>query len=292
MDRPLFPCILLLAVVAMTSCAGSEFDRPARERIQVGVLPDQEPSALRERYDPLLEHLTAATGLEMELLIPGDYAELLDWFDEDRVQLAWFGGRTFLEAESRSDALPLVSRDIDREFTTDFLVASSGRARSLMDLEGATLAFGPVLSTSGHLMPREHFRREGIDVEAFFGAVRHSEGHDQTAIWVRDGQVDVGAINSEVVDSMFRDRRLTAADVRVIQTTAPYQDYVWAVRPDVAPSTLVLLRDAFMELEIRVPEHAAILSTQGARGFIPVAPGSYSELREARKRMPADGKGS
>lgn len=275
---------VVAALLALTaSCAPSDPAAPRSGPFRIGVLPDQEEAELRGRYEPLLVYLSNATGLEMELRVPADYGALLDEFDAGRIDLAWLGGLTFAQAELRSGALPLVSRDVDLEFTSDFLVSASSTARGLEDLEGAVLAFGPPLSTSGHLMPRYFLRELGIDVDLHFSEVRHSSGHDETTAWVRDGVVAVGAANSIIVERMFADGRLGQDDVRVVARTPTYQNYVWAVPPDLDRAVRDRILDAFLALDGSTAEGAAILHEWGARGFLPVSTANYEALREAAR---------
>lgn len=283
--RRLALLILLPLPVALACACSTERDRPrpGSDRVRVGVLPDLAPDALRSQYEGLVRHLAASSGLDVELVLPDSYDDLLDRFHDDRVDLAWFGGLTFLRAELRSGAVPLVMRDVDQDFTSDFLVARSNDATSVRELAGATLTFGPRLSTSGHLMPRAHLARLGIGPETFFSDVRHSSGHDETALLVQDGRIDVGAANSLIVEAMFEDGRLSADRVRVLDRTPPFRNYLWAAHPNLSPDTKTALRDAFLELQADVPAHAEILRRQGAGGYVPVSRSDYDELyRTAR----------
>ncbi len=280
-----FVSILVFVALAVTGCASTEPGDSVDGKLRVGVLPDQAPEMLLEQYSPLVEHLSAHTGREIELLLPTSYEELLNWFHEDRIQLAWFGGLTFLSAERKSDARALVMRDVDLKFTSEFLVARSRRENSLQEFVGARLAFGPTLSTSGHLMPRYFMKKEGIIPETLYAEVRYSTGHDQTARWVQDGEVDIGAVNSIVVESMFDDGTLSADLVRVLQTTTPYRDYVWAVRSDLAPSLRNALQDGFLALQMNDPEQAEILRALGTGGYVPATRSDYDDLRHAAVLM-------
>jgi phosphonate transport system substrate-binding protein len=251
--------------------------------LRVGVLPDQSQVELESRYEPLIAYLQQSLGREVELLVPTSYADLLDVFDQGLLDLAWFGGLTFTRAVNRSGAVPLVMRDIDLEFTSVFLVPRLAEGHELHDFGGKSLAFGPSLSTSGHLMPRHHLVDQGIDPEAFFSDVRHSAGHDQTASWVQAGQVALGAVNSLVLETMIQDGRLDRDRVRVLDRTAPYQNYVWVVPAELDQDGLVRLRDAFLELDRTLPEHERVLAALGAGAFLPASSAQFDGLREAAR---------
>ena len=223
----------------------------------------------------LVGYLQDATGLEISLSISSSYEDLVDDFTSGRVQLAHFGGLTFVQAEQQSGARPLVLRDVDLRFSSCYLVPASDARGSLADYEGEEFSFGPMLSTSGHLMPRHFLAKQDIVPEAFFASVRHSSGHDQTADWVCDGTVSIGVASCDIVRSMFADGRLSADVLRILKTTPPYVDYVWAVQRSLDASVTSRLRDAFLGLDPTDPAHGAILSANGTTGYLPAGSGDF-----------------
>lgn len=273
---------ILLLCLAMFVC-GCDDDRQPYPAIAIGVLPDQSQANLSARYEPLVDYLRATTGLDVSLSIPSSYEELVDDFAAGRVQLVHFGGLTFVQAEQRSGARPLVMRDVDLRFTSCYLVPASDVRRSLTDFEGEDFSFGPVLSTSGHLMPRHFLTKQDIVPETFFSSVRHSPGHDQTAGWVANGTVTIGVSNCDIVRSMFADGRLSADNLRILETTPPYVDYVWAVQPSLDASLTNQLRDAFLALDPTNPAHRTILSANGADGYLPAGAGDFRDVRAAAR---------
>ena len=115
-----FPLLIVLCTVA----AGVYFVlRPALHHettplvMRVGVLPDEGVESLRKWYAPLLDYLSAKTGLEFQLVLPSGYGELLRMFGNREVELAYFGGLTFVQAFDTYAAAPLVMRDVDTRFT-------------------------------------------------------------------------------------------------------------------------------------------------------------------------------
>jgi len=267
--------------VALAACDRSGGRAPeAHPRLRVGVLPDEAEARLRAHYDPLLAYVSAATGLDLDLYIPSDYGDLLDAFDAGAVDLAWFGGLTFSRAQQRSNALPLVSRDVDVRFTSSFVVRSDAEGSSIEAFAGKPLAFGPRLSTSGHLMPRAFLEARGIQPESFFGAVKYSAGHDETLAFVADGVAAIGAVNSVIAEAILGDG---GHDLRIVAATPPYQNYVWATPETLDAGVRGALLDAFLELDPAVPEHAVLLSELGAGGFLPVGAEAYIPVRQAAR---------
>lgn len=249
--------------------------------IKLGVLPAQSTESVVAKYSPLVDYLSRTTALEFELIISKDYAAMLDDFDARRVDIANLGGFTFIEAERRYNAEPLVMRDTDLNFASCYLVPGTDNRRSVEQFEGEVFGFGPELSTSGHLMPRYFLTDKGLDPDMFFGSIRHSSGHDETAAWVRDGIVAIGVANCFIADSMNADERLRQGEVRVLATTPAYSNYVWTVQHDIDPSLKSQLRDAFMALDAVDPEHGAILKRLGAAVYLPAGSADFNDVRRA-----------
>ncbi len=246
--------------------------------LRIGVLPDQSPESLRRRFTPLLDYLSMRLNIEVELRLPGSYQDLLDQFHAQEIDLAYFGGYAYIKANQLDQARALVMRRIDTRFTSVFVVAAGSDARELVDTRGQRIGFGSQLSTSGHLMPRYFLEQMGMVPEDFFSRVDFSGAHDRTAFWVRDGIVDVGALNATTFRSMLEDNRLEPGQLSVLWETPPYADYVWALHPSVGDDLGHAIRDAFLALSPDRDDHRAILDALDASGFIPADPSYFENL--------------
>lgn len=274
---------LVLAVLASGCTGESEHDLLTPDVIMIGVLPDQSPEQLVEKYAPLVDYLEEQTSFSIGLVIPADYESMLDDFSARRVHVANFGGLTFIRAERSDNAEPLVMRDVDLDFASCYLVRSTDSRQSIGEFGGETFSFGPRLSTSGHLMPRYFLQTSGINPETFFGSVRHSPGHDKTAEWVRNSEVVVGVANCIIIETMFVDGRLGQDEVRILETTPAYVDYVWAVNEKLDPEIKIRLRDAFMDLNATYPAHQKILQKLGAHAYLPAGRTDFNDVRRAAR---------
>jgi len=263
----------------LSACSGPEKE-PSNEILRIGILPDEGEKTLRKRYMPLFDFLSQETGLPYELVIPNSYEELVRIFGEGQIDLAYFGGATFVRVYSEYGAVPLAMRDVDSRFASTLVVADEC-FKNLEELQGKRFGFGSELSTSGHLMPRYFLQVErSVNPEKYFSSIQYSGKHDRTAYWVRDGKVDAGFVNSEIMRGMLADGRLQPGDIRTIWTTPPYADYVWAVHPQVHPVDREKLQRAFLQLSVDNPQHEVILSNLSATGFYPASITDFSKLQQ------------
>lgn len=294
MKSKLMTGLMLLAVsFSMVSCDGErqrrDIDGNQQSRdidvLRIGILPDQTGDASANPYQGIFDRLEEETGIRVELVVPPSYEALTEMFRREELDLAYFGAVTFLKAHREHGASPLVMRDVDMNFTSHFLVKNDSKATKISDLRGGTLAFGSKLSTSGHLMPRHFMKQDNIVPEEFFGEVLYSGAHDRTALWVRDGKADIGVANSKVVDRMYRDGVLTQDQVRILSTTAPYPDYVWAIQVYVPEDLRIEIGNVFTDLSRNNARDQEILIAAGASHFVPASMEDFEGLQKIADQL-------
>lgn len=252
------------------------------DSITVGVLPFDAPEVLRARFEPLVRFLSAESGIDMELHIAESYESLVASFGRREVLLAYFGSVTFLEANSKFGAVPLVMQQLDSRFTTVLVTPADQPITDLNELRGLRIAFVSRLSTSGHVMPRFFLANASVRVEeGVFSEVTYTGSHEATVRAVEEGLVDAGFAEHFTVREMFADGRLDRAQVRISWESPPYVNNVWAIDSDLDETLRLRLREAFLELAPGHPEHDEILAAQGAQGFVPVAISDLDPIRAA-----------
>ena len=272
-----------LAAVAGLALSLSITATHAAETLRVSAIPDEAPTELIRKFKPLGEYLEQQLGMPVKFTPVSDYAAVVESLASDRLDLAWLGGFTFVQTRLKTgDAIPLVQREQDEQFTSKFITADP-EVKSLADLKGKTFAFGSVSSTSGSLMPRYFMLKDGIEPEQYFKRIAYSGAHDATAAWVEAGKADAGVLNASVWDKLVAAGKVDTAKVRVISTTPPYYDYNWTVRGNLDPALVEKIKAAFLALDPANPEHKAILDLQAASRFIETKPENYAGIEEAAR---------
>ncbi|CAG1018897.1 putative ABC transporter phosphite binding protein PhnD1 [Burkholderiaceae bacterium] len=253
--------------------------------LRVSAIPDEAPTELQRKFKPLGDYLKKETGLEVQFTPVTDYAAVVEGLANNKIDMAWLGGFTFVQAKLRTNgaALPIVQRAEDEKFTSKFIVPADSQAAILADLKGKTFAFGSASSTSGHLMPRFFLARDGIDADKDFKAVAFSGAHDATVAFVASGRADAGVLNASVYDKLVEMKNPNVAKVRVLATTPTYYDYNWTVRPGLDAALTKKLTEAFLKLDPAKPEHKQIMDLQRASKFVPTKASNYDGIEAAAK---------
>ena len=273
----------LIALAGLAAAASSPLAQPAV--LRVSAIPDEAPTELQRKFKPLGDYLKKETGADVQFTPVTDYAAVVEGLANNKIDLAWLGGFTFVQAKLRTNggAVPIVQRAEDEKFTSKFIVPAASPVRTLAELKGKSFAFGSPSSTSGHLMPRFFLQKEGIDADKDFKTVAFSGAHDATVAFVASGRADAGVLNASVWDKLMETANPNAAKVRVLATTPPYYDYNWTVRPGLDAALTRRLTDAFLKLNPANPEHKEILGLQRASKFIATKASNYDGIEAAAR---------
>lgn len=268
----------LFSLAALAPVAQAE-----QQVLRVTAIPDEAPTELARKFQPLGKYLESKLGMKVVWTPVTDYAAAVETLANRKVDLAWFGGFTFVQAMQRSGGkvVPLVQRTEDEVFRSVFITQPDSGIDALAKLKGHTLSFGSQSSTSGHLMPRHFLLANGIDPDRDLKRVAYSGAHDATIAAVASGKVDAGALNVSVWEKFQAEKKVDPGRVKVFYTTPTYHDYNWTVHADMPAALQQKIRDAFLALDPANADDRAILDLQRATRFVTTQPGNYESIRAA-----------
>ena len=273
---------ILFALLVWSIVSGSVLFSQSGQRLRISMIPTTDAGKMLREAQPLVDYLEKKTGTRIVLTIPTNYAAVVEAMANDQVDIAHFGGFTFVQISARAGAKPLVQREQDQKFHSLFITQPSSGINSLKDLNGHTFAFGDVNSTSGHLMP-EYFIREAKVNPKVIETALYTGGHDATALAVANKKVDAGAMDENVYQAMVKAGKITDKQVKVFWTTPPFLDYVWAARKGLDSTIAEKFAGALLELDAQKPEHKGILEFLSATKYVRAKDADYAKLRQAAK---------
>jgi phosphonate transport system substrate-binding protein len=275
MQKKAFGVVVVLMLVT-AGCAGGRGGGPERV-LRLAMIPSTDPGKIVHDSQPFVKYLEKETSSRIELVVPTNYAAVVEAIANDRVDIAYLGGFTFVQAFRRAGVLPLVQRERDQNFHSVFITQPRSGINTLTDLKGHSFAFGDVNSTSGHLMPAYYMRAANVD-QGLLAKALYTGGHDATALAVANGKVDAGAMDELVYGNMMKSGKITPGQVRVFYTTPAFFDYVWAARKGIDPKLSDSFADALLKLDASNPEHKVLLDLLSATKYLRADDSSYDKF--------------
>lgn len=274
-----------LAVMTVTTLTfGASSPAFAQQVLRVSAIPDEAPTELQRKFKPLGDYLAKKLNMEVVFTPVTDYAASVEGLIHHKLDLVWFGGFTFVQANVRSGGkvIPLVQREEDQKFQSVFITTNPSITK-LEDLKSKNFTFGSESSTSGHLMPRSYLLVAHINPDVDMRRVAFSGAHDATVAAVAGGKVDAGALNISVWQKLIETDKVDTKRVRVFYTTPGYFDYNWSVSADMKPVVREKLKSAFLALNRNTPEGEAILDLQRATRFVATKTENYAAIEAAAR---------
>ncbi len=255
----------------------------AQQVFRVTTIPEEAATEQVRKFTPIANYLEKKLGMKVEFTPVTDYPAAVEALVNKKVDLVWFGGFTFVQAQIRSGGkiVPIAQREEDTRFQSVFIAKTDSGIKALGDLKGRQVSFGSQSSTSGHLMPRHFLLQAGINPDKDFRRVAYSGAHDATIASVVSGKVDAAALDITVWRKFVGENKVDTKAVDVFFTTPTFFNYNWSVHADMPADLRNKVQRALLDLDPATPEGKEILQLNRATRYIPTAPENYKGLEAA-----------
>lgn len=252
------------------------------------AIPDQDETRLMTRFSKIADYLQGRLGVDVEYIPVKSYAAAVTAFQNDQVQLAWFGGLSGVRARNLVKGSRAIAQgEEDKSFVTYFIAHESTGLEKSDDfpksIAGMTFTFGSKGSTSGRLMPEFYIRQAFSNApEDVFSRIGFSGDHSRTIALVQTGAFEVGATNFKVWDKEMELGNIDTSKVSVIWQTPPYPDYNWTIRGDVdkrfGEGFTEKVQKSFLDMKSPV-----LLESFPRSAFIPATNADYQAIYDTGK---------
>ena len=191
--------ILLVGLLAVANVVSA-----ADNTVNFGIISTESSSNLKKVWQPFLDAMRAETGLDIKPFFASDYAGVIEGMRFNKVQVAWFGNKSAMEAVDRSDG-EVFAQTVDSEGNPGYwsllITHKDSPFQTLDDVLGCdkslNFGIGDPNSTSGFLVPTTYiFAEKNIDPKTCFKTVRSAK-HEANAMAVANQQVHVATNNTE-----------------------------------------------------------------------------------------------
>ena len=272
----------LMTVAAFTAVAISAH---AQQVFRVTTIPEEAATEQVRKFAPIANYLEKRLGMKVEFTPVSDYPAAVEALVNKKVEMVWFGGFTYVQAQIRSGGkiIPIAQREEDTKFQSVFIAKTDSGIKQLADLKGKQVSFGSQSSTSGHLMPRHYLLQAKIDPDKDFKRVAYSGAHDATIASVVSGKVEAAALDITVWKKFVAENKVDTKAVDVFYITPPFFNYNWSVHADMPADVRAKVTQALLELDPATPEGREILQLNRATRYIPTSPDNYKGIEAAGK---------
>ena len=229
--------LLALAIVSLAPLAYTQSAQA--QELNFGLISTESSQNLKQNWLPLFADLERQTGIKAKPFFASDYAGIIEGMRFKKVQAAWLGNKSAMEAVDRSGAevfAQQVAANGSLGYYSHLVVHRGSQLNSVEDVlkNGKSLSFGngDPNSTSGFLVPGFYvFAKNNVDPKKLFKVTR-AANHETNLLTVAMKQVDVATANSEALERLHLVQPEKFKELKVIWTS-----------PLIASDPILMLKD-------------------------------------------------
>jgi phosphonate transport system substrate-binding protein len=290
MRRRAAASIVLAALVALPAVAraGPQGDR---KEMLIGLIPEMNIFKQKARFKLLGEYLGRKIGVPVRFTILSRYGNILESFEAEGMDGAFFGSFTGALAIERLGVVPIarpVNLDGSSTYHGHLFVRKDSGIRGVAEMRGKRMAFVDRATTAGYLFPLAWLRDNGVRThEGFFSEAYFTGSHDAAIAAVLDRKADVGCAKHSVFDRVRKDDVRVDTELVVLADSPSVPSNGLCVRKDMEPDLQEAFRRALLELH-RDPEGARVLAQVGAVRFIETTAADYQPVLDLARKAGID----
>jgi phosphonate transport system substrate-binding protein len=233
------------AAFAVAVLAGSTVFAQAETltELNFGVISTEASVNQKKNWEPFVEAMSKAIGMKVKAFYATDYAGVIEAMRFNKVQVAWYGNKSAIEAVDRASGevfAQVVSKDGSTGYYSHIIVNADSPYTKVEDIlkcdKSLNFGIGDPNSTSGFLVPTSYiFAAKDIDPKSCFKTVRNAS-HQANAMAVANKQVDAATNNSEDLQRTGKTAPDARKKIKIIWTSPiiPLDPLVW--RKDLDPA--------------------------------------------------------
>ena len=244
------------------------------QELNFGIISTEATANLKKIWEPFIAAMSKGTGMKVQAFYASDYAGVIEAMRFNKVQVAWFGNKSAMEAVDRSNG-EVFAQSVDKGgnpgYWSHVIVHKDSPFKTLDDVlkcdKSLDFGIGDPNSTSGFLVPMTFvFSAKNIDPKACFKTVRGAS-HEANALAVANRLVHAAANNNENLIRLAKTAPDKAKEIRVIWTSPliPSDPLVW--RKDLSADAKKKLSDWLFAYGTKDEAEKAILAELGWAPF-------------------------
>jgi len=239
-------------------------------------------------YLNLIKIIEKLAKVEITPIRVTDYNAAVEAMRAGRAQIAWYGGKTYIQAAEIAGAQAFAAGvrkgEKNAGYFTYFVVPTDSPLKTLKDIKGKTLALNNIGSTSGDLIPQVELMKVGLSTKnkQDFKKVFYAGSHDACLLATINKQADVCGMSSRNFDARLADNTFKLEQVRIIHRSSPVPPPPLAYSTALSPG----LRNKIKIATLEAHKHGRIGGYGGEMShYIEVQDSDYDTLREVDKLL-------
>ena len=224
-----------------------------------------------DRYISLSKYISAKIGIGVEISVFTSYGEVINDFNEKKLDGAFFGSFTGVLANTRLNVEPIVrpvGLNGESTYHGHIFVRKDSGIKNVKDMKGKGVAFVDRANLCGYIFALAYFKENGVaDIDTFFKEYYFTGGHDAVVRDVFNKRVDVGVAKKIVYDLLIKSDPLMDSELVILAESSEFPKHGLFLKKDFDGDLKRRIKSTLMEMD-KDPNGRRVLNEFGALKFI------------------------
>ncbi len=260
----------------------------ADQTIRFAPLPLEDIKIIHEQFRGLSDYLQETTGYTLEWIHLSDYADIIDRFKANEIDLAYLGPLPYVILKRDYPAAESIGCFKDEEGQTNYtcsLITWGENNLAAESITNATIGLTQPYSTCGYLSVSQMLAEAGRKLDGDGNSFSYAGSHSAAALGVARGEYDVAGVKTTIA------KRYEHLNTKIIATSRPYPGFALVANKNTLnKETFNRLKAALLKLNLQnnpeLQERITSWGKQIRNGIAPPQECDYKNVSDALHGLP------
>lgn len=257
--------ITVLGVVTFTA---APMENARADTLYFGIVPQQAASRLAKMWVPVMQELSAQTGLDIRFATMKDIPTFEQCLAQGAYDIAYMNPYHYT-VFSKKSGYRAFAHQSEKKLKGLIVVKKGSEVTSLTGLDKQKVAFPSPAAFGASVLPRAEMKVEGLTIEPVY-----VKSHDSVYKSVLAGHFAAGGGVQRTFNSIPQAMR---DQLQVIYTTGAYTPHAFAVNGAMSDARLTKIQNAMMNISQRKP---GLMKSIGMKGLVTADDAKWDDVRK------------
>ncbi len=278
---------LIIVVLMLAFLSGVSY----AEKLTIGLIPEQNVFKQIKRYKPVGEYIQKRTGIEIKFTVLSRYGNIIESFQEKKMDGAFWGSFTGALAIKKLGVQP-VARPVNLDGSSSYkgyiFTHRYSVIKSVDRMRHSVIAFVDKATTAGYLFPLAYLRDNGVkNIDSFFKEYYFTGSHDAAIYAVLNKKAEVGCAKNTIFDMLARNDPAIKDDLVILAESPEFPSNSFGLRKDIPFAIKKQMKRVLLEMDSD-DEGRKVLAQFGVKKFIETTEKDYEAVFEITEKAGVD----
>jgi len=241
----------------------------ANEPLVFGVVPQQTPKMLAERWQPFIDYMSRETGLTIKFETAKDIPTFESRLADGAYDIAYMNPFHFVVFNEKG-CYRALAREKDKQLEGIIAVSAASGITSVEQLQGMEMAFPAPAAFAATIIPLSYLQQQGVSV-----IPRYVHSHDSVYLNLARGFFVAGG---GIVRTLNAAPKEVESALTVLWKSNGYTPHAFAAHSNVADSDVAAILNS-LDLLSNDIKNKEVLSNLGFDKIIPAVDSDWDDVR-------------